>query len=69
MRGQEATVLSLRAAAISVPSELQASNTVWADIGADAAPTPAAPTSVPSERSDIENAVPSTEYQYKGGHW
>ncbi len=46
----------------TVPTELQASNTVWADIGADAAPT-----SVPLERSDIENAVPSTEYQYKGG--
>jgi len=46
----------------TVPTELQASNTVWADIGADAAPI-----SVPSERSDIENAVPSTEYQYKGG--
>ena len=51
----------------TVPTELQASNTVWADIGADAAPTPAAPTPMPSERSDIENAVPSTEYQYKGG--
>jgi len=44
------------------PNEPQTGNTVWTDLGSDAAPK-----SVSSDSSDIENATPSTEYEYKGG--
>jgi len=44
------------------PTEPQTGNTVLADLGSDAAPK-----SVSSDSSDIENAMPSTEYEYKGG--
>jgi len=44
------------------PNEPQTGNTVWTDLGSDAAPK-----SVSSDSSDIENAMPSTEYEYKGG--